>query len=230
MQQVFTRRHHRPSRHQPLGTGHVPHRGPATSPVARTLRAAGCVTWCVLGLAARQAGGQTGGTTADTTAHAATHEATPGVPPVGAYSYTLVPDSSADIKAAINATVSSMNFITRPIARSRLNKVNPLPHRVRVRLTADTVSVAFDNGDPVITPLDGHVVPWNNALAKETDQAHVVVAGDTVRQTLVASDGDRENALIFGDGGRLGLRVTVTSHRLPKPLVYELLFRRDSTS
>jgi acyl dehydratase len=93
------------------------------------------------------------------------------------------------------------------------------------------VSVAFDDGDPVMTPVDGHVVPWVNALAKETDQAHVVVAGDTVRQTLVASDGDRENALIFDDGSvRVRLRVTVTSHRLPKPLVYELLFHRDSTT
>jgi hypothetical protein len=213
---VFTR--HRGATHhrQRLTAGHV----------ARVTRAAGWVTACMLAVGVQSARGQAAGASTDTTAGAART----GIPGAGAYTYTLVPDSSANIKAAINETVSSMNFITRPIARGRLNKVNPLPHRVRVRLTADTVSVAFDDGDPVMTPLDGHVVPWNNALAKETDQAHVVVAGDTVRQTLVAGDGDRENALIFGDRGRLGLRVTVTSHRLPKPLVYELLFRQDSTS
>jgi hypothetical protein len=182
---------------------------------------------CVMLIVGRPAGGQPAGATADTTAHGPAQ----GIPGAGSYTYTLVPDSSADIKAAINETVSSMNFITRPIARSRLNKINPLPHRVRLRLVPDTVSVAFDDGDPVMTPVDGHVVPWVNALAKETDQAHVVVAGDTVRQTLVASDGDRENALIFDDGSvRVRLRVTVTSHRLPKPLVYELLFHRDSTT
>lgn len=151
------------------------------------------------------------------------------VPPPGAYAYTLMPDSSSDIKAAINTTVSPMNFLIRGIARGRLTKVNPLPHKVRLRLTTDTVSVAFDDGDPVVTPADGAVVPWYNALAKETDHAHVVMAGDTVRQTISASDGDRENALTFADAGaRLRIRVTVSSHRLPKPLVYDLLFQRDS--
>jgi len=151
------------------------------------------------------------------------------VPPAGAYTYTLMPDSSSDIKAAINETVSPMNFLIRGIARGRLTKVNPLPHRVRVRLAVDTVSVAFDDGDPVVTPDDGTVVPWFNALAKETDHAHVVVAGDTLRQTISAPDGDRENALTFAaSGARLQIRVTVSSHRLPKPLVYDLRFQRDS--
>jgi hypothetical protein len=163
------------------------------------------------------------------TAHATTAGMPEGMPAAGSYSYTLVPDSSDDIKAAINTTVSPMNFIIRGIARGRLTKVNPLPHGVRLQLAADTVSVAFDNGDPVVTPSDGAVVPWYNALAKETDKAHVAIAGDTLRETISASDGDRENAISFSDGGaRLHLRVTVTSHRLPKPLVYQLLFRRDS--
>jgi hypothetical protein len=152
------------------------------------------------------------------------------IPPAGAYAYTLMPDSSSDIRAAINQTVSPMNFLIRGIARGRLTKVNPLPHRVRVRLATDSVSVAFDGGDPVVTPADGAVVPWFNALAKETDQAHVLVAGDTLRQTIAASDGDRENVLTFADSGaRLHIRVTVSSHRLPKPLMYDLFFRRDST-
>ncbi len=35
------------------------------------------------------------------------------IPPAGAYAYTLMPDSSSDIKAAINETVSPMNFLIR---------------------------------------------------------------------------------------------------------------------
>lgn len=227
---MFTRHHRGSPQHRlRLGGARVPRRGagrPALA-IARALRVAGCVTASVVVMAGtRPAVGQTSGAPGDTTARPAML----GIPAAGSYTYTLVPDSSADIKAAINVTVSPMSFITRGIARSRLTKVNPLPHRVRVRLAADTVSVAFDDGDPVVTPVDGHAVPWVNALAKETDQAHVVIASDTLRQTLVASDGVRENALIFDDGGRLRLLVTVTSHRLPKPLVYELLFRRDPAS
>jgi hypothetical protein len=160
----------------------------------------------------------------------ATDSVTKG-PPDGAFTYTLVADSSGDVKAAINKTVDGMNFITRPIARGRLAKVNPVPHRVRVVLGKDTVSAAFDEGNPVVTPVSGQVVAWSNPLTHETNQAHAAVAGDTVRQTIVAGDGQRENAFIFTDGGtRLHLVVTVTSHRLPRPLTYELLFRREDQS
>jgi hypothetical protein len=161
----------------------------------------------------------------------ATPPSATALPTAGTFSYTLMPDSSANIKAAIDKTVAHMSFITRPIARGRLGKVNPTPQHVHVRLAADTASVAFDNGNPVVTPLDGATVPWQNPLAHETDHVHAAVAGDTLRQTIAAPDGERENALIFVDGGaRLRLHVTVTSHRLPQPLVYELLFRRDSTA
>ncbi len=164
------------------------------------------------------------------TASAAAATAGQGLPAPGTYAYTLVPDSSANIKAAIDKTVAHMSFITRPIARGRLNKVNPTPHHMAVRLATYTASVSFDNGNPVVTPLDGATVPWDNALAHETDHAHAAVAGDTLRQTIAAPDGERENAMVFADGGsRLRLRVTITSHRLPQPLVYELLFKRDST-
>ena len=148
-------------------------------------------------------------------------------PPKGAAQYALMPDSSESIKAAIDTTVRHMNFITRPIARSRLSKINPTPQRMRVDLEADTVSVAFDSGNPVVTPLNGQTVPWLNPLTGETNQAHATVSGDTVRQTIIAHDGERENALIFSeDGQRLRLHVTVTSHRLPRALVYDLMFRK----
>lgn len=153
--------------------------------------------------------------------------ADPDLPPNGPVTYALVADSSENIKAAIDTTIRHMNFIARPIARSRLSKINPTPQRLVVDLEADRVSVAFDNGNPVVTPRDGEVVPWLNPLTGETNQAHVVVSGDTVRQTIIAHDGERENALIFSEGGqRLLLHVTVTSHRLPRPLIYDLLFHK----
>lgn len=159
-------------------------------------------------------------------ARAVPDSATKGLP-IGAFAYTLLPDSSGDIKAAVNKTVAHMNFIVRPIARGRLMKVNPTPQRVHITLSHDTVSAAFDNGDPVITPLSGDTVPWTNALTHETDKAHAQASGDTVRQWIAAPDGERENAFIFVDGGaRLRLHVTVKSHRLPQPLEYDLMFRR----
>ncbi|GEM_PF-2314252 len=151
------------------------------------------------------------------------------IPNGGPFVYSLIADSSENIRAAVDRTVAHMSFITRPIARSRLNKVNPTPHTMRMDLRADSVRIAFDGSNPVVTPVNGDTVNWSNPLTHEVDRAHLVTAGDTLRQTIAAPDGQRENAVIFIDGGaRVRLRVTVTSHRLPRPLVYELLFRRDT--
>jgi hypothetical protein len=152
------------------------------------------------------------------------------LPPTGSYPYILAADSSDDVRSAVNRTVEPMSFITRPIARGRLNATNPTPQDVKVQITGDTLSVGFDGGTPVVTPLDGVTVPWQSSLTHETYQAHATVVGDTVSQHIAAPDGIRQNAYIFIDGGnRLRLRVTVTSHRLPGPLVYDLLFRRTPT-
>ncbi len=151
------------------------------------------------------------------------------LPGPGTYRFTLVPDSSDDIRKAVNTTVQHMSFITRPIARGRLNKVNPTPQRVQIDVTRDTLAVAFDGGNPVITPLGGDTVSWTNSLTKEEDRAHATIAGDTVAQTIAAHDGQRENAYVFTDNGtRLRMHVTVTSPRLPRPLTYTLLFRSDA--
>jgi uncharacterized membrane protein YphA (DoxX/SURF4 family) len=149
------------------------------------------------------------------------------LPPSGSYTYILAADSSDDVRSAVNRTVQPMSFITRPIARGRLNATNPTPQDVKVQIAGDTLSVGFDGGTPVVTPLDGVTVPWQSSLTHETYQAHATVEGDTVSQHIAAPDGVRQNAYIFMDSGnRLRLRVTVTSHRLPGPLVYDLLFRR----
>src|SRR5581483_272271 len=94
-----------------------------------------------------------------------------------ATTYTLMADSSDDIKAAINQTVEHMSFITRPIARGRLNKTNPLPRHVQVTQSDDTIAVAFDDGNPIATPLNGHPVPWQSSMTHEQYQAHAVRIG-----------------------------------------------------
>jgi hypothetical protein len=149
--------------------------------------------------------------------------------PPGTTTYTLMADSSDDIKAAVNQTVEHMSFITRPIARGRLNRTNPLPERVQVTASGDTLAVAFDGGNPVVTPLDGQPVPWRSSLTHEDYQAHVEQSADTTAQVIIAPDGERKNAYVFSpDGSRLELEVTVSSHRLPQPLRYTLRFRRDA--
>jgi hypothetical protein len=149
------------------------------------------------------------------------------VPPQGTYLYTLLPDSSDDIKLAVNQTVEHMSFITRPIARGRLNKTNPTPKQAHVVVRPDTFSVTFDDGNPVATPVNGDTVPYLSAITHETYKARYDPVADTVSQTIADKDGVRRNTYWFLDGGqRLRMHVTVTSPRLPGPLNYQLLFAR----
>jgi hypothetical protein len=147
--------------------------------------------------------------------------------PPGTYVFTLVADSSDDIKKAVNATVEHMSFITRPVARGRLNKTNPLPKQVQVTISHDTLSAKFDDGNPVVTPISGDTVPYLSAVTHETYKATYSPVGDTLSQAIIDKDGVRRNTYIFFDGGqRLRMHVTVTSPRLPGPLNYQLLFTK----
>jgi hypothetical protein len=146
----------------------------------------------------------------------------------GTYTFTLVVDSSDDVKGAVNHTVEHMGLFTRPIARKRLTRLNPIPHHVLVTVTSDSMTVAFDNMPPIVTPMDGSEVPWHSPNTNEDYQIHAVVQGDTLAQVITAPDGQRTNAFRFDDStGHLAVHVTMTSHRLPEPLQYTLLYRRD---
>ena len=152
------------------------------------------------------------------------------LPASGTYTYTLVPDSSDDVKAAVNRTVQHMSFLTRPTARRRLTRLNPIPEHVQLGITADSLWVTFDGLNPMVTPRDGSEVSWRCALNNDSYRIRAVQAGDTLEQVFTATDGERTNALVFDpESGRLAVHVTVTSHRLPQPLEYTLVFRRDST-
>jgi hypothetical protein len=153
------------------------------------------------------------------------------LPSSGTYTYTLVPDSSDDVKAAVNRTVEHMSFFTRPTARRRLARLNPIPQHVQLAITPDTVSVVFDGMSPMVTPVDGSEMYWNCPLTKDGYRIHLAQQGDTLEQVITAPDGERTNALVFDPAsGHLAVHVTMTSHRLPQALEYTLVFRRDSTS
>lgn len=150
------------------------------------------------------------------------------LPTTGTHSYTLVSDSSDDVKAAVNYTVEHMSFFTRPTARKRLMRLNPIPERVQVAVTSDSLSVEFENLNPIVTPLDGTEVSWHSEISNDTYAIHVVQQGDTLAQVFTAKDGERTNTYLFDDeSARLAVHVMITSHRLPRPLEYTLVYRRD---
>ena len=133
--------------------------------------------------------------------------------------------SDAGIQKAIEAATADMNFITRPIARSRLKKTNTMAHRIAITRQAETVTVRFDERKPAEMPADGNVVKWTG---EDGEQFDVFARTDNGRlvQTFKAEDGQRVNSFTAEDAQRLTLEVQVTSPRLPKPLTYTVHYKR----
>jgi hypothetical protein len=134
--------------------------------------------------------------------------------------------SDAGVQKAIEAAVADMNFITRPVARSRLKKTNSLAHRITITREADTITVRFDERKPAVMPTDGSAIKWTSEDGEEYDVT-ARVENARLMQTFKAEDGQRVNSFTTEeDGQRLTLGVQVTSPRLPKPLTYAVRYRR----
>jgi hypothetical protein len=136
--------------------------------------------------------------------------------------------SAKTIEAAIEAAVAKMNFIKRPIARSRLKKTNEAHRRVEIGIGSGEISVAFDGRKPVQMPADGSTIRWTREDG-ETFDVNAKWDGGRLVQTFKAEDGTRANAFSVSADGHLTLQVTLTSPQLDQPLVYTLTFSRAGT-
>jgi hypothetical protein len=136
--------------------------------------------------------------------------------------------SAKTIETAIETAVAKMNFIKRPIARSRLKKTNEAHRRVEIKIGSGEISVAFDGHKPVQMPADGSTIRWTREDG-ETFDVSAAWDGNRLVQTFKAEDGTRANAFSIGADGRLNMAVTLTSPQLDQPLVYTLTFSRAGT-
>jgi hypothetical protein len=133
--------------------------------------------------------------------------------------------SREGIEAAIETAVGQMNFVTRPIARSRLRKTNT-PHRqIVIARTADAISVAFDGQTPIEMPADGRPTKWTRGDG-EVFEVSAVVRDDGLVQTFEADDGRRVNTFTANAAGQLTMEATITSPQLKRPVIYTLLYER----
>ncbi len=142
--------------------------------------------------------------------------------------FTLV--STADVvTTAITSGTAKMNFIKRPIARSRLKKTN-LPPYATVTFTypPNEISIEMDTRKPVVTPADGKTIKWTREDGEVFD-VNSVWEGGALKETFVAGDGSRENLFEPGpDGQSMTLQVTIRSSQLKQPIVYRLEYRRKA--
>src|SRR5262245_52832139 len=140
--------------------------------------------------------------------------------------FELNPNASDSVENAIKSVTSSMNFIVKPIARSRLKKVNRPHPSMFIEQRGDTVSIAYNEQFPMVTRLDGTTVKWKNEEG-ETFDLSATHTETTLTQHFVAPDGERFNEFSQSAAGdTLYLGVTIKSPRLKTPLQYRLVYRR----
>lgn len=140
--------------------------------------------------------------------------------------FELAADQSADISTAIETAIAEMNFIKRPIARSRLKKTNTAYQRIHIVRSPDAVELTFDQRKPLRIPTNGTPVKWTREDGEVFDVSAQWHSAQ-LTQTYKAEDGMRTNTFRVGENGRtLYLDVAVSSEQLPQAVKYTLLYRR----
>lgn len=149
--------------------------------------------------------------------------------------WTLDPAQSDDIDAKINRSIAGMNLIVRQVARPRLRSLN-IPYTRLTFSFGENVRVEMPGYPTVSSPASGEPVFWHRRLGgpcPEMKRACMVVTttweDGALVQTFRSEDGQRQNVFtVSPDGTTLTMAATMTSPRLPAPLVYRLVYTRPS--
>lgn len=141
--------------------------------------------------------------------------------------YKYAPDQSNDISQAIDQAVEKMNFIKRPIARSRLTKTNIPYQRIRIEVSASEAEIAYDAHKPIRMPINGQPIKWTRDDGEVLDVS-ATFDDSKLLQTYKAEDGMRVNSFYRDSGGLLHLQVEVSSPQLPQKVRYELVYQPTS--
>jgi hypothetical protein len=145
----------------------------------------------------------------------------------GAYELTLSKEQARKkIDRAIESVVAEMNFIKRPFARSALeDKTEPCTD-LALAFPGDKISVTCDSKPATVSPADDTIVNYK-AQDGETYKVSQKHSGRIVRQTFHGEEGKRINTMLLSEkGDTIEMSVRIESGRLPKPLEYELTFKK----
>ena len=140
--------------------------------------------------------------------------------------YLINPDQDAVIASAVEGVVGGMNFVKRPIARSRLLKVNPTYQRIDISRSTAEISIAFDSRKPVVMPADGRAIQWTREDGEKFEVSARAQNG-ALTQRFKGKDGERTTVFKLNGEG-LSLEAVITSSLLPMPLQYSLAYRKQA--
>ena len=142
--------------------------------------------------------------------------------------YVLDATASDNIETVIETATAPMNFVYRMGARAVLKKRHTAYAKLQIAHDAQEIVVTLADGNPMRMPIDGTTAKWT----REDGDVLVIkgqLQGQALTQTLWTSDTKRINDFSLDTtGGTLTLKVQFTSQQLEKPMLYQLVYRRDA--
>ncbi len=144
----------------------------------------------------------------------------------GTFVYDGGEEERVELDAAIEGVVASLNFLLRPIARSRLSSTNQPYDHIRIHSQAEGLTIA--RGSELVWTVAADDTPTK---VKRPGGVTFVVRrrfemGDVIEE-IDAGSGRRLNRYALSAEGRvLSLTVTIAAARLPEQLVYPHHYRR----
>ena len=144
----------------------------------------------------------------------------------GAYRYAGTPaDDHAKIEVSMQEAVTSLGWLGRRVAASRLANHKELPQRIVIASRGDDVSITMGHYDAV-APRDGspkELVAPNGRDAKLSYR----VTSEEILQFFVFEHAKRKSTYRIDAEGRLVMSVFMTSEKLASPIVYDLVYEKD---
>lgn len=133
--------------------------------------------------------------------------------------YILDAKASDDIDKALEAALDSS------AAAAYLKMRHPAYAQTKIAHDDKEVVVTFDNGNPMRMPINGAVVPWTRE-----DGKILQIKGQWTTTKLIQSIDTRDTLRVnefslSADGNTLTIKVDFSGY--PKPLLYQLVYRRQ---
>ncbi len=144
----------------------------------------------------------------------------------GRYRYAGGAAEDALRKAAIDRAIGDMFFAIRPIARHRLGNATRILPWISFSFSGGQIRTRGPESLDLQSP-DGSTIlhTWRGEKSRATQR----LTTNGVMQRFVADDGTGQSEWrLSPDGSTLTLRVTITSPRLPTPVVFSLTYRREA--
>jgi hypothetical protein len=144
----------------------------------------------------------------------------------GSYAYVGTPDKDhASIEKSIEAAISSLGWLGRKIARSRLANHKELPERIEIERAGDNVSIVMGKY-AAIAPDDGTERALVGPNGRDS-KLHYELEPETIVQYFVFEHARRKSTYSFNKAGQLVMTVYMTSEKLASPIEYALVYERE---